>query len=61
MADKEVLEAIEKRILEVREQKVDEQLTQVEWDREYLYLLFVNYVKETVVELMSQPLANIED
>jgi len=60
MADKEVLEAIEKRILETREQKTDEELTQVEWDREYLYLLFINYVKETVVELMAPPPANIE-
>ena len=60
MADKEVLEAIEKRILETREHKEDEQLTQVEWDREYLYLLFINYVKETIAELMAPPSASIE-
>jgi hypothetical protein len=60
MADKEVLDAIEKRILETREQKEDEQLTQVEWDREYLYLLFINYVKETVAELMAPPLVDTE-
>jgi len=60
MADREVLEVIEKRILETREQKTDEELTQVEWDREYLYMLFLVYIKETVAELMAPPSANIE-
>jgi vacuolar-type H+-ATPase subunit E/Vma4 len=56
MPDKEILEAIEQRINQAHLDKADEELTQAEWDREYLFGLFMVYLKEAIVELISQGL-----
>lgn len=56
MPDKEILEAIEQRINQAHLDKSNEELTQAEWDREYLFGIVMVYLKETIEELISQKL-----
>jgi hypothetical protein len=52
MLDKNILNIIEKRIVETRETK--KELSQSEWDREYLFKALLELVRDSAAEIMSK-------